>query len=108
MTPSVTPENYTTLTDVTQNTRSVAPPDDRMPIQSLANHCRQVQFLDYSTTKRVGCFLGSHSPTDRGRRNPASRSIARKLLINAVLTNQKFQRCDSTPCHPVPLSPTGR
>src|SRR3954463_9695131 len=36
-----------------------------------------------STTNGARCVFGSHSSTDGGNRNPVSRSIGRKLLIDS-------------------------
>ena len=38
-----------------------------------------------STTKRAKCDSGSQSSTDGGNKNPVSRSISRKLLIEGPL-----------------------
>ena len=37
--------------------------------------------LDYSTTKRAGCFSGK-SFTDGGRKNPVSRSTTRNSILS--------------------------
>jgi hypothetical protein len=55
------------------------------------NHCRQVQSLDYSTTKRAWCFSGSHSSTDDGfksglhRVRPATEPVLPSRRIGRLL-----------------------
>jgi hypothetical protein len=72
-------------------------PDNRRMIgcrsrASIApNHCRQVQSLDYSTTKRAWCFSGSHSSTDDGfksgldRVRPATEPVLPSRRIGRLL-----------------------